>query len=173
MTSASRRTSLTVLLIAGLTALGPATRAAPRIGQPAPQLAATLLDGSRFDLAQSRGRVVIVSLWATWCTPCRLEMPILDQALARHRAEGLEVVGLSADRLKSRDEVIRVMSDLGYPSGMALEASPNGFGVPRALPQTFVIDRQGVIRAEFGVLGKPVTEAGLETAIEPLLAQER
>ena len=132
-----------------------------------------MLDGRDFDLAQARGKVVVLSLWATWCTPCRLEMPILDQAYVRHRDEGLEVVGLSADRLKDRSDVVRVMQPLSYPSGMALEAKVNGFGVPRALPQTFVIDRDGVVRAEFGVLGDPVTPARLEAALAPLLAEGR
>ncbi len=156
-----------------LLVFGSRTEAAPRIGRPAPQVEAAMLDGRVFNLDQARGKVVILSLWATWCTPCRLEMPILDHAYARHRAEGLEVVGLSADRLKDRADVVRVTQSLSYPSGMALEAKVNGFGVPRALPQTFVIDRDGVVRAEFGVLGDPVTQAGLEAALAPLLAEGR
>ncbi len=54
---------------------------------------------------------------------------------------------------------------------MALEARTNGFGVPRALPQTFVIDRRGMVRAVFGVAGEPLDAAGLEAAIRPLLAE--
>ena len=164
---------LSAAVVAALMLAGAPAQAAPRIGQPAPPLQTTLLDGRTFDLGQARGKVVIVSLWATWCTPCRLEMPILDQARTRYGAEGLEVVGLSADRPKSREDVARVMQSVGYPTGMALETKMNGFGVPRALPQTFVIDRQGVVRAEFGVLGDPVTEARLEAVLGPLLAVTR
>ena len=161
-----------LLLAASLSsgaALAPAL-AAPRLGQPAPELVMDQLDGRTFDLAHERGKVVIVSLWATWCAPCRAEMPILDGLYRTHQGQGLDVIGLSADRLKARDEVIRAAEPFSYPSGLVLSARTNGFGHPRALPQTFVIDRKGVVRAAFGVLGSPVTEAGLEKAIEPLLA---
>ena len=154
-----------------LAGIGGNAAAAARFGQPAPEVVMPELDGQVFDLAQARGKVVILSLWATWCAPCRAEMPILDQAYKAHGAEGLEVVGMSADRLKSRSDVVRVMADFHYPSGMALEARTNGFGVPRALPQTFVIDRKGVVRGVFGVLGDPVDPARLEAAVRPLLAE--
>ncbi len=156
------------LMLAGV---GGSAPAAPRVGQPAPEVVMPELDGQAFDLAQARGKVVVLSLWATWCAPCRAEMPILDQAYKAHGAEGLEVIGMSADRPKSRADVVRVMADFSYPSGMALEARTNGFGVPRALPQTFVIDRRGVVRAVFGVLGEPIDAARLETAVRPLLAE--
>ncbi len=146
--------------------------AMPRPGQPAPQVAAPLLDGGTFDLAKARGKVVVLSFWATWCAPCRTEMPILDAAARAHLGEGLQVVGLSVDRLKARPDVERVAAGVSYPSGLALEASVNGFGAPRALPQTFVIDRHGVVRATFGVFGEPVTATGLEAVLRPLLAQD-
>ena len=165
------KTLVPAVLALALAGAGWSAAAAPGVGQPAPEVVMPELDGQVFDLAQARGKVVILSLWATWCAPCRAEMPILDQAYKAHGAEGLEVVGMSADRLKSRPDVVRVMVDFHYPSGMALEARTNGFGVPRALPQTFVIDRKGVVRAVFGVLGDPVDPARLEAAVRPLLAE--
>ena len=158
-------------LALALAGIGGSVAAAPRIGQPAPQVVMPELDGQVFDLAEARGKVVILSLWATWCAPCRAEMPMLDQVYKVHASEGLDVVGISADGLKNRTEVARVMADFRYPSGMALEARTNGFGVPRALPQTFVIDRKGAVRAVFGVRGDPVEPARLEATIRPLLAE--
>ena len=159
------------LLALVLMAASGSAQAAARLGQPAPEVVMPELSGQTFDLAEARGKVVILSLWATWCAPCRGEMPILNGIYLRRHSEGLEVIGMSADRLKSRDEVRRAMEPFAYPSGMALEAKTNGFGVPRALPQTFVIDRNGVVRAQFGVLGQPATEAGLEAAVQPLLVE--
>ncbi len=164
----------TALILACLIASadpGAAAQAGARPGRPAPALAATGLGGQRLDLAAMRGKVVIVAFWATWCGPCRLEAPILDAAYLRHREQGLEVFGLSVDRLKDRDKVERAAAGLHFPNGMALEARPNGFGVPRALPQTFVIARDGTVRAVFGVIGEPLTEASLEAALKPLLVR--
>ena len=69
----------------------------PEIGDPAPPLMLTGLDGKMFDLAKHRGKVVLVNYWATWCAPCRKEMPTLDAFYRRYRSEGLELIGISVD----------------------------------------------------------------------------
>ena len=169
--SRSIRFALWAALFAAWAVLaGPAT-AGVKAGAPAPALQGRDLEGHDIDLASERGRVVIVSLWATWCAPCRLEMPILDQAYRRHHGEGLDVIGVSADRPRNLNDVKRAMQGLAYPTLMASDARTNGFGARRALPQTFVIDRNGVVRAVFGVLGQPVTEAAVETAVRTYLAE--
>ncbi len=152
-----------------LAALAAPASAGVKLGAPAPVLQGADLAGHEVDLAAEHGRVVIVSFWATWCAPCRLEMPILNQSYLRHHAEGLDVIGVSTDRPRNLADVKRAMQDIRYPSLMAADAKQNGFGTPRALPQTFVIDRQGVVRAVFGVLGQPVTEAAIETTVSELL----
>jgi len=149
---------------------GPAL-AAVKPGAPAPVLQGRDLVGHDIDLAGERGRVVIVSFWATWCAPCRQEMPILNGAYLRHRAQGLDVIGVSADRARNLDDVKQAVRGLDYPILMGAGASQNGFGLPRALPQTFVIDRKGVVRAVFGVLGQPVSEAAIEQVLADLLAE--
>ncbi len=117
------------------------------VGSPAPALVLRTLDGAVFDLAGHRGRVVLVNFWTTWCTPCRQEMPTLDAVYRRHRADGLDVVGVSADRPRHRDDVMQVMRSFAYPAGLVSDANPNGFGSPDALPVTYVIDGGGIVRA--------------------------
>ncbi len=127
------------------------------------QLVLTLLDGTRFDLAAVRGQTVVVNFWATWCLPCRAEMPLLDRFARGHPA--VAVIGVSMDRKRDTGDVRRVMAGLQYRAGLASSASANSLGEPRALPVTYVIDRSGAIAARFAG-GKPaLTEAALESAI--------
>ena len=64
----------------------------------APSRVLTELNGDTFGLSQKRGKVVLVTYWATWCAPCKKEMPVLDSFFRRYRERGLEVIGISADR---------------------------------------------------------------------------
>ncbi|TLY80884.1 MAG: TlpA family protein disulfide reductase [Gammaproteobacteria bacterium] len=75
---------------------------APEVGDPAPALLVPELDGHGFDLSALRGKVVIVNFWATWCAPCRAEMPVLDAFYRRYHAQGLELLGLSIDDAHDR-----------------------------------------------------------------------
>ena len=97
--------ALTLAVLAPLAAPGPASAGGAEIGQPAPALVAAGLDGHPFDLAALRGKVVIVNFWASWCWPCRAEMPLLNRFYLEHRAQGLELIGLSVDDAHDRKEV--------------------------------------------------------------------
>jgi len=162
------------LSVAALTALaagfdftpGPAAARGAEVGEPAPALVAPELDGKTFDLAAERGKVVIVNFWATWCGPCRAEMPLLNRFYLAHRAQGLSLVGVSVDDRHDRKEVVEVMRQFAYPAVLSSGARANGFGPPLAVPMTWVIDAQGVVRAR---LVSAVTEQALEQAVLPLL----
>ena len=118
---------------------------APSEPKPVPEL--TFFDGTgnEVSLADFRGEVVVLNLWATWCAPCRHEMPSLDRLQARFGGNGLEVIALSLDRgdiAKVRD----FFEELGI-SSLALYHDPEGragraLGAP-GLPTTVVIDRSG------------------------------
>ena len=153
------------LLAAGAPA--PALRARGLdVGQPAPALVAPQLDGQTFDLAAQRGKVVIVNFWATWCGPCRAEMPLLNRFYLAHRAQGVALVGVSVDEPRDRKEVAGIMRQFAYPAALAATARANGFGPPLAVPMTWVIDQTGVVRAR---LLAAVTEQALSQAVLPLL----
>jgi thiol-disulfide isomerase/thioredoxin len=157
------------MVVFALVAMGATNRAAAvDVGQPAPKLVVSELDGTSFDLKSQLGKVVIVNFWATWCEPCRQEASILDAFYKAHHGDGLELVGLSMNRPREREAVQKAMKSVTYPVAIAAEATSNGFGAIRVLPATYVIDREGIVRARFSA-GEPVTERQLEDVVVPLL----
>src|ERR1700752_4185863 len=115
---------LPVALLGPLMTIVPVLSAfgAMEVGQPAPSLVVRELDGQMFDLSAVRGKVVILSFWATWCPPCRKEMPVLDALYRRYHVQGLEMIGLSADRPRDRSDVQKVMQSFSYPAAMLDDA---------------------------------------------------
>ena len=154
------RLPLTALACTAL--LWAAAASALDTGDGAPALKGLTLDGKPFDLAALKGHVVVVNLWATWCGPCREEMPLLDGFSKKHAAEGVVLVGLDEDAAKDAADVKQAMAAFSYPALMAETAEVNGFRAPRVLPMTYVIDAEGKVRAKLWAGGTPVTEANLE-----------
>jgi cytochrome c biogenesis protein CcmG/thiol:disulfide interchange protein DsbE len=142
------------------------------VGQTAPAMVVTELDGQAFDLSALQGKVVVVNFWATWCPPCREEMPALDAFYRKHHGRGLEMIGLSTDRPRDRSDVTKVMQSYSYPAAMLDDAKVNDFGTPDALPMTVVVDGNGVVRAKLTPDETPVTEKSLSDAVLPLMPQD-
>jgi len=165
------RRSVTVLILAMIAMAGvpAAAFAVADIGQSAPSLVVPELDGQTFDLSAERGKVVIVNFWATWCAPCREEMPALNAFYRRYHAQGLVMIGISADRPHDRSGVAKTAQSLGYPVAMMRDASTNGFGSPTTLPTTFIVDRSGTLRARLTPDKSKITDATLSAAVLPLL----
>jgi peroxiredoxin len=145
------------------------TAAAPRPGERAPALVLPTIDGRTLDLATLKGKVVVVNFWATWCAPCRLEMPALDAWYRARRGEGVEVIGVSADKPRDRGAVKAFMASFAYPAGLVADAKTNEFGAPRAYPTTYVVDRQGVVRAVVTPDDGALTGQMLDRLTGPLL----
>jgi cytochrome c biogenesis protein CcmG/thiol:disulfide interchange protein DsbE len=143
---------------------------AASIGQAAPALVVQELNGHTFDLAAERGKVTVVNFWATWCPPCRKEMPALDAVYKRYHAQGLEMIGLSADRPRDRSEVAKIMQSFSYPAAMLTDAKSDGFDEPTALPVTYVVDKNGIVQAKLLADDKPLTEQTLAPVVLPLLS---
>jgi peroxiredoxin len=139
------------------------------VGKPAPSIEAQLLDGGKFSLADQRGKVVIVNIWASWCEPCRKEMPAIDTYYKAHHAEGLELLGVSLDDAKDIDQVKEVMRTYHYPVAMLTDTKMKGYGRLWRMPMTFVIDRQGILRKD-GSEGEPTVDLpALDKLVTPLL----
>lgn len=151
-----------------------AAAAPPTIGQSAPALIVPELSGHEFDLAKLRGKVVLVNVWATWCSPCRSEMPTLNAFYRQYHSHGLDLLGLSIDEAPDVPKVGEVMRQFAYPAALASAAKANGFGDPIAVPITYVIDANGVIRAQLQAEGPSgVSRQALEKAVLPLLARHK
>ena len=125
-------------------------------GEEAPPIALPRIDGDTLSLAELRGKVVMLNIWATWCAPCRLEMPSMQRVYEQLREQGLEVVAVAVDKdpgLRQPDGAIRgLVSDFVEQLGLTFPVvvDPTGgterlYGVD-ALPTTFLIDRRGRIR---------------------------
>jgi len=161
-----RLLSFTIALLLPLSAL------AIKEGEPAPALEAKLLDGTSFSLGASSGKVVVLNFWATWCEPCRAEMPALDAYYRKHKSEGLEILAISMDQPSDDGKVREVMRNFSFDAGLGREASFRGYGRIWRLPLTFVIDRNGVLRKD-GWYGDPGIDAALlDKIVTPLLAQQ-
>lgn len=138
-------------------------------GKTAPPFSATLFDGSAFSLAAQRGRVVLLNFWATWCAPCRLEMPAIDAYYRRHRGDGLVVVAVSMDRAADEAKARGVMKDYAFAAAFAHDASFKEYGRVWRLPLTFVIDRGGVLRRDDWYEDPGIDAAKLDAVVLPLL----
>jgi peroxiredoxin len=123
--------------------------AEPTMDEPAPPLVLTTLDGQAFDLAKLHDKVVLINYWATWCAPCRKEIPRLGAFYRRYRERGLEVIGISIDRPSDLEKVRRQMNSIAYPIAVLKDIVNNGLGKPEGVPVTYVIDSRGVVRDKF------------------------
>jgi thiol-disulfide isomerase/thioredoxin len=157
-----------------------AVRLAPQIGalvgfspggERHPSWSLVTLDGDTVTSAGLRGSVVVVNFWATWCVPCRVEMPSLQKLHERHAGEDVRVLGFSVD-VGSAQTVRGYLNERGitFPVGRATDAQRRAFGGIPGIPTTFVIDRTGTVRHRVvGYFAPPA----LEAAVSRLLREPR
>ncbi len=160
-----------VLACLVLLAAMPAARATDlRVGQPAPAITLDTLDGQHISLDELRGKTVILTFWATWCEPCREELPLLSRYAQEHEKDGLVVLGFSLDTPDTLPEVKRIAATLNFPVGLLGDAHVPGYGRIWRLPVSFVIDSRGFLVHDGWKEKTPeMTRARLESVVTPLL----
>lgn len=125
--------------------------ATPEVGDPAPALKGTLFSGKPFDLAQQRGKVVLINYYSSYSKQCAYEIGNVEAFLEEYRDKGLVVVYIGVDRPQDRERVERMAKLYNLDGMMSNELEENGFGKKFRTPRAFVIDRKGIVRSrEYG-----------------------
>ncbi|MBZ5600421.1 MAG: TlpA family protein disulfide reductase [Acidobacteriia bacterium] len=136
-------------------------------GQPAPEFTLQSLDGKTVRLADFRGKAVLLNFWATWCEPCKIEMPWFVELQKQYGPEGLQVVGIAMDDA-SQEDIAKFASNMGvnYPILIGKEAVGDAYGGVQFLPATFYIGRDGkVVDKVFGLKGRGEIEEDIKKAL--------
>lgn len=158
-----------VVVSLAIALLQPGMAIAAEEGRLAPEFRAVTLDGQRFNSIEARGNVIIVNFWATWCAPCRYEMPALERYYQRHRDEGLEIIAVAMDNTSEDAAVRAAMRGYSYPAAFGRNASVRSFGQIWRLPSTFIIDRDGILIRDGSSGIAHVDLESLEREVTPLL----
>ena len=119
------------------------------VGFKAPAFTVRNLKGQRVQLADYKGKVIILNLWATWCGPCRVEMPGMENLYRRYRSQGLEILAVSLD--KGSSDKVQTFADeyrLSFPILLDSDGQVERLYDTHTIPTTFVVDKRGMIVAE-------------------------
>jgi thiol-disulfide isomerase/thioredoxin len=136
--------------------------------EPLPQVQFQTLAGQPFNLADYRGKVVLLNFWATWCIPCREEIPVLNAMQQEFASTGLKIVGASLeDSSEGIQQYEQSVAKFGYEVVTGGSDAQKAFG-GTPLPTTYLIDREGRIRQK--IIGAR-DRAGWDAAVKPLLAE--
>jgi thiol-disulfide isomerase/thioredoxin len=142
--------------------------AAGESGSHLPDFSVEDLGGREISSAELRGKVVLVNFWATWCQPCKKEMPGYQKLFSLYRSRGFAVIGFKFDTMMDLEDPVQFAKKIGvrYPLIVAPDDLKLKFGGIEGLPTTLLYDRQGILR--YKVVGFEYTDV-IESLLKPLL----
>jgi thiol-disulfide isomerase/thioredoxin len=167
-----RRWLLFGVLVAGCAGSGDGP-ARVEVGLEAPSYAARNLEGDSVSLALLRGKPVLLNVWATWCLPCKEEIPYLETLHGKHAAQGLQIIGVSIDARGDEPKIASFARDfrMSYPIWRDPDERVNSRFLAIGVPSTYLIDRDGVLRwKHLGTL-RP-SSAGFQAALDEVLREK-
>jgi cytochrome c biogenesis protein CcmG, thiol:disulfide interchange protein DsbE len=146
------------------TAIAFSRKPSPVVDAPAPDFEVTTFDGRKLALADFKGQVVVLNFWATWCGPCKRELPLLEDYHRREHSAGLVILAVATEDSLTPFQLRPLQKLLTL---QMVKRFKGNYGDIKYLPTNFVIDRQGILRyAESGGF----TREGIEEVIGPLIA---
>lgn len=175
-----KRSPLTLVVVAFAVALmlyigfhaarrnGPSFAPRLALASPAPDFTLQSLDGKTMRLSDFRGKAVLLNFWATWCGPCKIEMPWFVELQKQYAAQGFQIVGVAMDDA-SKEDISKFAKDMGvnYPILIGKESVGDEYGGVPALPETFLIGRDGkIVDKILGLRGKAEIEDAIKKALD-------
>ena len=136
-------------------------------GKAAPGFTLVDVSGKRVSLSDYKGRPVLVNFWATWCAPCKLEMPWFEEYRTKYKDQGFEILGIAQDDAP-KDEIVKTAKKAGvsYPVLLTDNKVADLYGGVDSLPTSFYVDKAGVVVEEtVGLAGKDEVEAHIRKTI--------
>ena len=151
-----RKLLFSVMLVVGVLGLLGMAGRPPLVGGPAPEITLKDLQGQEMRLSDLRGKIVLLNFWATWCRPCKEEMPAMQASYDKLRGQGLVV--LAVNELEDTEKFIEHVRKHGHTFPVVMDHDnvvANRYGVV-GLPASFLVDRQGIVREQ--IMGSLLTE---------------
>jgi thiol-disulfide isomerase/thioredoxin len=142
---------------------------------PAPDFSLESLDGKTTRLSDFRGKAVLLNFWATWCAPCKIEMPWFIDLQKQYAAQGLQIVGVAMDDA-SKEDIAKFAQDMGvnYPILIGKESVGEEYGGVNGLPESFLIARDGhIVDRIIGLRGKAEIEDSIKKALDAASGSSR
>jgi len=145
---------------------------APQEGFQAPDFELSTLDGQTLVLSDFRGKAVLVNFWATWCPPCRSEMPAMQQVYTDYGSDAFVILAVNNTQQDRNEDVVAFVSEQGltFPMLMDIRGKVSQTYQVHSMPTSFFIDPEGIIREI--VIGGPMSEALLRTRVNRLLEEQ-
>ena len=144
------------------------------VGKKAPAFTLVTLEGKKVSLADYKGRPVLVNFWATWCAPCKLEMPWFEGFRKQYQGQGFEILGINEDPEVGKDKIAATAKKTGvsYPILLSDDVVSPAYGGVDYLPMSFYVDRNGVVEEESaGLMSKDEVEANIKKIVGTAAAE--